>query len=505
MRRSVRWKKPASVSCAYPVNRSAAPPSAPRPDRTAAAAARLFGPSQLLVGDPGAAYASDASETPPGRPGAVIFAESQSDLPKALALARDLGVPLVPRAAGTGKVGGATAIDGCIVLCTHRLRQLVEIDRAEQTVLVDAGLPLQDLQEAVEREGLFFPPDPHARSGCLIGGNVATNAGGPRAFKYGVTGRYVLGLEAFLMGGTALSLGRATAKGVTGYDVAQLLVGSEGTLAVFGRIRLRLLPPPEARRTSLLLFADILAAARAVGAIVALGGGPSCLELLDLRLLPKGAQALEAVCNSFEPGARAVFERLGRSSLERAEAGLLVEVDGSLAQCAQRIEQVGSVCDSHGASAAAYAQSAEEARGIWGFRSGMSATLRGLSRHKLSEDVAVPRTALPRLLSALCAIDRRLAVRTVAYGHAGDGNLHVNFLWDEAEEAPRVQAAIEELFRAVVALGGTLSGEHGIGVLKRPYLPIEQSLPLRQLQAALKRAFDPQGLLNPGKILGGAT
>lgn len=490
------------MSCAYLVTRPLASPLAPGSDRTAAAAARVFGPSKLLVGEAGQAFASDASETPPGRPAAVVFAESRGDLSRALALARELGVPLVPRAAGTGKVGGATAVDGCLMLCTQRLRQLVEIDRAEQSALVDSGLPLLELQEAVQREGLFYPPDPHARSGCLIGGNVATNAGGPRAFKYGVTGRYVLGLEAYLIGGAQLSVGRATAKGVTGYDLTQLLVGSEGTLAVFGRIRLRLLPPPEARRTSLLLFADISAAARAVGAIVAQGGGPSCLELLDLRLLPKGAAELETVCNSFEPGARAVFERLGRQNMERAEAGLLVEVDGSLSQCDRLIERVGAVCEGYGASASAYAQSLDEARGIWGFRSGMSATLRGLCRHKLSEDVAVPRAALPRLLSALSAIDRRLAVRTVAYGHAGDGNLHVNFLWNEPDEAPRVQEAIEALFRAVVGLGGTLSGEHGIGVLKRPYLPIEQPLALRQLQTTLKQAFDPLGLLNPGKILG---
>ncbi len=459
------------------------PVGAGRVERARRLLARHFGPSKLIVDaqdcEP---YQRDASEAEGMIPAAVVLAENTRDVQLALGAAADAGVPIVPRGGGTGKSGGAVPVDGGIVLSTLGLSQIKEIDRRESLAVVEPGVILSVLQAAVLAEGLFYAPDPNSRVGCSIGGNVATNAGGPRAFKYGVTGRYVLGIEAFLMGGQRLATGRRTAKGVTGYDLSSLLVGSEGTLAVFGDITLRLLRPPESTATLLVPFQRLASAADAVMAIVALGLRPSCLELLDLRLLDAHVQT--------ELGA----------SLGVLDALLLIEVDGTPSACEELGERIADVCDAHGARGTELARDAEKQGRMWALRANMSATLRRTARHKLSEDVAVPRQALGELLARLEAASQRLRVRSVAYGHAGDGNLHVNFLWDEPEEAPRVQAAIRELFEQVVALGGTLSGEHGVGVLKAPYLPLEQSPELISLQQSLKQAFDPQALLNPGKI-----
>lgn len=445
--------------------------------------ARHFGPSKLKVDAKDCeGFRNDASEAEGELPAAVVLAETPRDIELALAAALQARVPIVPRAAGTGKTGGAVPVDGGIVLSTLGLGQIKEIDRREQLAVVEPGVILSTLHAAALREGLFYPPDPNSRVGCTIGGNVATNAGGPRAFKYGVTGRYVLGIEAFLIGGQRVFTGRRTTKGVTGYDVTSLLVGSEGTLAVFGDIVLRLIRPPERTATLLVRFEQMASAARAVMGIVEQGLAPSCLELLDLRLV--GAPVREAL------GAGAA----------KVEAMLLIEVDGTEQACEQLAERVATACNALGAEGVELATTAEQRDMMWAVRANMSATLRRAARHKLSEDVAVPRRRLGELLEGLEASSRRWSVRSVAYGHAGDGNLHVNFLWDEPEEAPRVQGAIRELFQQVILLDGTLSGEHGVGVLKAPYLPLEQSNALIQLQRGLKHTFDPCNLLNPGKI-----
>jgi glycolate oxidase len=442
-----------------------------------------FGPSQLVV-DAAAAdlYRNDASEATGETPVAVVLAHSARDIELALAAAAEAGVPITPRAGGTGKTGGAVPVHGGVVLDILGMNRIKDIDRRESVAVVEPGVILSTLQAAVAEQGLFYAPDPNSRVGCSIGGNVATNAGGPRAFKYGVTGRYVLGIEAFLMGGQHIFAGRRTTKGVTGYDVASLLVGSEGTLAVFGDITLRLIRPPESTSTLLVPFETMASAAQAVMGIVERGLVPSCLELIDVRLLSGQVDA------DFGLGST------------RTEALLLIEVDGSERSCQELAELIATVCETHGSGTAQLAQGSENRDRMWAARANMSATLRRSARHKLSEDVAVPRRRLGELLARLEDSSRRWAVRSVAYGHAGDGNLHVNFLWDEAEEAPRVQAAIRDLFEQVIALGGTLSGEHGIGVLKAPYLPLEQSSALISLQRGLKQMFDPHNLLNPGKI-----
>lgn len=446
---------------------------------------RALGPSKLLTErEACAAYAEDESEARGHVPFAVVRAESSADILAALAVARDAEVPITPRSAGTGRTGGAVPTAGGIVLSTLGMNQIKEIDPREMLAVVQPGVVLADLHAAVEREGLFYPPDPNSVESCALGGNVAENAGGPRAFKYGVTREYVLGVEAFLMGGQRIAAGRRTVKGVTGYDVTALLVGSEGTLAVFGDVTLRLVPKPPSVMTLLALFPDVRAASTAVANMTGAGVIPRCIELLDSHTL-------------------AAMRAAGNDLSERAGALLLLEVDGEPSETEREAERVGNACD--GALEILVAADAGQREKLWAARREMSRAVRKLSRHKLSEDVVVPRQQIPELLERVAAHAEKSGVRHLTYGHAGDGNLHVNFLWDEADEEPAVQRAIERLFRDVIELRGTLSGEHGIGVLKAPYLSLEQSPELITLQRDIKRVFDPQGLLNPGKIFAGSS
>lgn len=460
-------------------------PEVPKPSRAAVERAlsllgKKLGPSKLLTAEEScAAYAEDHSEAEPSLPDAVVLAERAEDILVALEVARTAGVPLTPRAGGSGRTGGAVPVAGGIVLSVLGMNAIKEIDTREGVAVVEPGVLLADLHAAVEREGWFYPPDPNSLSICALGGNVAENAGGPRAFKYGVTREYVLGLDAFLIGGERIFAGRRTLKGVTGYDVTALLVGSEGTLAVFGDLTLRLIPKPPAVMTLLALFGSVRDAAAAVGTITSGGLRPRCIELLD------GA-TLEAM------------RRAGNAIDQRAGAMLLMEVDGQPAECETQAERVGNACA--GALDLVVAQDAAQRDKLWAARREMSLAVRRLANNKLAEDVVVPRQRIPELLDRVARASEALAVRTLTYGHAGDGNLHVNFLWDEPAEVPAVSRAIEQLFRDTVELGGTLSGEHGIGVLKAPYLPLEQSPQLIALQKSIKRVFDPQGLLNPGKI-----
>jgi glycolate oxidase len=462
-------------------------PDVPRPSEAARDKARLLleralGPSKVLTSpDACERFIRDESEAEGTLPDAVVLAETTADILAALAVAREAEVPITPRAGGTGRTGGAVPVAGGIVLSTLGMNTIKEIDRRERLAVVGPGVILGDLHEAVEREGLFYPPDPNSLETCALGGNVAENAGGPRAFKYGVTREYVLGLEALLIGGQRMFAGRRTTKGVTGYDITALLVGSEGTLAVFGDITLRLVPLPQAVMTLLALFRDVHEAGRAVSEIIGHGLVPRCVELLDSGTL----QAIRDAGNAIDV---------------RAGAMLLIEVDGDERACELSAERIAGVCEDVQALELLVAQDPAKRHRLWAARRQMSSAVRKLTRFKLSEDVVVPRQAVPVLLERVAENSERLGVRTLTYGHAGDGNLHVNFLWNDSEELPRVDQAIEQLFRDVIALGGTLSGEHGIGVLKAPYLPLEQSPELIGLQRDLKRVFDPQGLLNPGKI-----
>jgi glycolate oxidase len=413
----------------------------------------------------------------------VALCESADDVARALAAAVEAGVPVVPRAGGSGKSGGAVPVAGGVVIATLGMNRIKEIDRRERLCVVEPGVVLGDLHAAVEAEGLFYPPDANSLKMCALGGNIAENAGGPRAFKYGTTRDYVLGLSVLLVDGTPLRTGRRTTKGVTGYDVTALLVGSEGTLAVTTEATLRLVPKPPSVATLLGLFPDVRVAGAAVEAIVAAGLVPRCLEILD-----RGT--LDAV------------RAHGVGIDARAEALLLIEVDGDPAACEAAMERVGSVCTDAGALEVLVAQDPAQRDRLWEARRQMSPATRAMARFKISEDVVVPRTRMVALLSEIDRLQEGIGagVRLLSYGHAGDGNLHVNFLWNDPEEVRHVEDGLGRLFRTVVGMGGTLSGEHGIGTSKSAYLPLEQSPELIALQLRLKAAFDPRGLLNPHKI-----
>jgi glycolate oxidase len=371
-------------------------------------------------------------------------------------------------------------VGGGVVIATLGMNAIKEISREEQVVVVEPGVILADLHAAVEAEGLFYPPDPNSLKMCALGGNIAENAGGPRAFKYGVTREYVLGLDVLLVDGTRLRAGRRTVKGVTGYDITGLLVGSEGTLAITTEATLRLIPRPAAVTTLLALFRDVHASGRAVSAMIAAGVRPRCIELLDRGTLD------------------AVRAR-GVAVDARAQAMLLVEVDGEPADCDAQAERVGEVCAAEAIDVLA-AQDAAQRDRLWEARRQLSPATRAMARHKISEDVVVPRDRIPALLEEVDRIGEATGIRMITYGHAGDGNLHVNLLWDDAALMPRVEEGLSRLFQAVVRMRGTLSGEHGIGTSKADFLPLEQQPELIEIQRRIKAVFDPKGLLNPHKI-----
>jgi glycolate oxidase len=428
-----------------------------------------------------ARYAADESEQEPVIPDAVVLARSADEVMKTLRIASEVGIPVTPRAAGSGKAGGAVPVAGGIVLSTLGMSGIKEIDASEQLAVVEPGVVLGDLYRAVEEQGLFYGPDPNSYGYCALGGNLAANAGGPRAFKYGVTRDWVLGMDVVTAQGTRLSLGRRTRKGVTGYDLTALLVGSEGTLAVTLQATLRLVRRPERVRTLLALFLDVHRAAEAVASIVALGLVPRCLELIDEACL--GVMRSEGVAID-----------------ERAGALLLLEVDGDEVQCERDMERVGEAALAAGALEVLVAQDAAQRDRLWSVRRELSNVLRKGARFKISEDVVVPRRRLAALVDEVRRISEASGISMLNYGHAGDGNLHVNLLWDHEDQLPMVRQSLDRLFRAVIVLGGTLSGEHGIGTSKAEYLPLEQSPELIGLERRVKALFDPKGILNPGKI-----
>ncbi|MBM4374208.1 MAG: FAD-binding protein [Deltaproteobacteria bacterium] len=455
---------------------------AARVERAAIALARELGDSKVIL-EPEAlvAHAGDESEQDPVLPDLAVLASSPEDVATTLRLASLHEVPVTPRAAGTGKSGGAVPVCGGIALSVLGMRQIEEIDVREQLAVVGPGVILKDLHDAVEAEGLFYPPDPNSLASCALGGNLAENAGGPRAFKYGVTRDYTLGLEVVTASGERLAVGRRTRKGVTGYDLTALLVGSEGTLAVTTRATVRLLRRPEATVTLLAYFSGIVDAMRAVEAIVASGLVPRCIEVLDERCVT-------------------AIRGEGGPLDDRAAALVILECDGSTSEVERQMAEVGERATDGGALEVLVAQSAAQRERLWEARRQLSYVTRRMARWKISEDVVVPRMQLAKLVGEVRRIGEREGVTMLSYGHAGDGNLHVNLLWDDEEHVPRVERALDALFRSVVALGGTLSGEHGIGTSKAQYLPLEQGDGLIELQRRMKAAFDPRGILNPGKI-----
>lgn len=394
-------------------------------------------------------------------------------------------VPIVVRGAGTGYTGGAVPTHGGVLLSMERMNRILEIDEVNLLAVVEPNVITGELQRAVEERGLFYPPDPASLERSALGGNVAESAGGPRAFKYGTTRRYVLALEAVLPTGEIVHTGSKAVKNVVGYDLTQLLVGSEGTLAIVTKITVRLVPKPSAQATLLGLFDGIDSAVRAVSALIRLRAVPAAIELVDADSL------------------RAVHEYLGQTVVPReARAALVIEVDGSRPAVADEIERVAQGCVEAGAVGVVRAETSSEREQIWALRRQLSLALQATGRLKINHDVVVPRGRVPELFAAIAEIKRRHALHIACFGHAGDGNIHVNIMVDPADAAERARARAAEriLFERVVALEGSITGEHGIGFAKAAYLGIELSDAEIALMKRIKRAFDPNGILNPGKI-----
>ncbi|MFL5300501.1 MAG: FAD-binding oxidoreductase [Anaeromyxobacteraceae bacterium] len=441
------------------------------PERVSADAARLE------------AYGKDESDLGTFPPEVLALVESAEEVRRVFAIATRHRIPVVPVAARSGKSGGSLALAGGIAVSVERMNRVLEISAEDLTARVEPGVITGELQRQVEAHGLFYPPDPNSLDLCTIGGNVAENAGGPRALKYGVTREYVLGLEVVLPTGEILRTGRRTIKGVAGYDVTALLVGSEGTLGIVTEVTLKLLPRPRHVSTALVVFADVETAARAVSRVLAAGVIPRCLELLDDTALAACARSAPF---KFPPG---------------AGAAVLVETDGNDEEAVfGDIVRVAELVQADAAGEVIVAQNEAQRREIWETRKYLSVNLRLLHPLKLSEDVAVPRSRIPEMVRRTREIGARYGFLVATYGHAGDGNLHANVLFDREEERPRVEAAVGEVLRAAVDLGGTITGEHGVGLAKRDFLVYEQGEALVALQRRLKAVFDPLGLLNPGKI-----
>jgi glycolate oxidase len=430
-----------------------------------------------------APYERDESGSGVYPPGAAVLARHAEDVQTVLRYSREKRIPVIPRGAGSGKSGGALAEHGGIVLSLEKMNRILEVSRADMVAVVEPGVILEKLQQAVEGEGLFYPPDPNSQAMCAIGGNLAHNAGGPRALKYGVTRDYVLGLKAVLPTGELIKCGHRSWKGVAGYDLTQLLVGSEGTLAVIVEATLKLIPLPRSVATMLAFFPDEDAAALAVQKIFGAGLLPRACELLD------------------GPTMRAVSKFAPFKFPENIGGALIVEHDGHGDGVFEELTKSGEMCSEAGAQEVIAAQDEAQRRKIWETRRQTSVALGTIRPFKISEDIAVPRGQLVEMIKRVREIGRRHDLPTACYGHAGDGNLHVNLLFGSAEEREKGHKAVEEVLDAAIALGGTITGEHGVGLAKRAFLAREQSRDVIELQRRVKKAFDPENLLNPGKIL----
>jgi glycolate oxidase len=418
-------------------------------------------------------------------PDLVVLPASTAEIAAIARLCHDVRVPLVVRGGGTGYTGGAVPVHGGVVLSVERLDRILSVDEANLLAVVQPGVVTGDLQDAVERVGLFYPPDPASLRRSAIGGNVAECAGGPRAFKYGTTKRYVLGLEAVLPTGEIIRTGSKAVKNVVGYDLTQLLVGSEGTLAIFTEITLRLIPRPPVQATIRATFTSIDGAVAGVAELLRERVIPAALEIVD-------ADALDAV------------SRYLGSSLAPSGTGalLLLELDGLASAVEEELARVSAACRRAGATEILQARGEDERRELWRVRYELSPSLKVLAPLKLNHDVVVPKGRVPELFTLIDRLRRAYALRIPCFGHAGDGNIHVNFLIDPADSRQLAGArrAERELFEGVVALEGSISGEHGIGFVKAEFLGLELGPDEIALMKRIKHAFDPRGILNPGKI-----
>ncbi|MBE3119205.1 MAG: FAD-binding protein [Candidatus Atribacteria bacterium] len=419
------------------------------------------------------------------RPDIVVLPRTTEQVSQIVMLAARERIPVVTRGMGSGLAAASVPFQGGIALTMTRMNRILEIDEVNATAHVEAGVVTADLQTAVEKLGLFYPPDPSSIRHSTIGGNIACNAGGPRCLKYGVTGDYMLGLTVVLADGRILHTGGKCIKDVVGYDLTALFTGSEGTLGVITEALLRLTAKPKFARTALVEFAALEDASRTVNAILSAGIVPATLELMD------------------ETAIACIEEALHLGLPLDVEAILLVETDGAdEASVLREIEAVAAICRASGARQVKVAKGEAERENLWKARRSVSPALARKAPNKLGEDITVPRSAIPEAVRRLKAISARYGLPIVIFGHAGDGNLHPNILFDkrDPQQWAKVERMAAEEFALALELGGTLSGEHGVGMLKRPYMEKALGPVSIEVQKRIKAALDPVNILNPGKV-----
>lgn len=434
-------------------------------------------------------YGHDETEDLVHPPEVVVRATSTAEVVAVVKLCAQHQIPVTPIGGRTGLSGGALCVHGGVGLSLDRMNTIERIDEQNLQVVVQPGVITQVLQEAVASKGLYYPPDPSSRGSCTIGGNLAENAGGPRAVKYGVTRDFVLNLEVVLPDGEVVWTGANTLKNSTGYDLTRLVVGSEGTLGIVTKAVLRLVPLPKETRLMLVPFASAIKACEAVSATFRAGIIPSTLEFMERDAITwtmRFTDGLPAQLSA-DPGAY-----------------LLIEVDGDHGDLLMRdCETILGVMEAHECGEVLFAETTPEKDALWRMRRSVPVSVKAHSVYK-EEDTVVPRFELPRLLQGVKAIGARHGFSSVCYGHAGDGNLHVNIIKGDLSDAfweHELPKAIREIFELTVSLGGTISGEHGIGLVQRPYMDIAFNPRQLALMRAVKEAFDPQGIMNPGKVL----
>jgi glycolate oxidase len=431
-------------------------------------------------------HASDETEDLVFTPEVVVVPRTTEQVAAVMRVANEHCVSVTPRGAGTGLSGGALPVRGGIVLSTRALDRILEIDRDNLMAVVEPAVITQVFQEAVEKEGLFYPPDPASRGSCFLGGNLAECSGGPRAVKYGVTKDYIMGIEAVLPTGEVIRHGGKLLKNVTGYNLTQLLIGSEGTLAIVTKITIKLIPLPPYRTMLMVPFDALDACASAVPAIMHAGITPSVLEFLERDAIKITERHLDMTWPTSD-----------------AAAQLLIELDGTdEGVIARDAERVCEIVLAHGAADVLVADTGAKMAEMWKMRRAIGEAVKSVSVYK-EEDTVVPRASIVPLLLGVKEISGRFGIRTVCYGHAGDGNLHVNILkMDMSDEKwnRQLDPAIREIFQLTVSLGGLISGEHGIGWVQKSYLPIAYGAAELSLMRRIKSVFDPNGILNPDKI-----
>ncbi len=445
---------------------------------------QIIGPEYVITGREALIeYASDATRLE-CMPDAVAIPENTEQVSLILKLATKNGFPVVPRGAGSGMSGGAVPVRGGIVMAMNRFDRILAVDRENLVCKVEPGVITARIQEAVEKVALFYPPDPASLNISTIGGNVAECAGGLRAVKYGVTRDYVLGLTVVLPTGEILNTGVETMKGVAGYDLTRLIIGSEGTLAVITAVILRLVPKPADNRTMIAFFPDVSSAVEVVSKTIRSRIIPSILEFVDRQCLD------------------CVRQEMGFPIPLKAGAMLLIEVDGDTKFVDRDAGKIKEVCEQGKLLEFVAAANTEEADRLWEARRNVSPSLYKLRPHKISEDVVIPRSRLSDLVAFLGELSKKHGLPVPAFGHAGDGNLHVNIMLDKnnSRETEKADEMVRELFQKVIQMGGTLSGEHGIGITKAPYLKMEIPRAGLEVMSRIKKAFDPMEILNPGKI-----